>query len=117
MFPINQALIEHYFRHFKTGVFVSMPFLWDAIQKFQASGHQLRFDRMTLLGVLAVAVIPAIQALYGRYVKKYPHLQPELQFASDEATKFLEAQLAVQAPVASEPVQVPSVETAPVPIG
>lgn len=127
---INPAILDHYIRHFESGFLVAIPFVWDAIEKFQASGHQLHFDRMTIFGVASVAVAPAITTLYGRYVKKYPHLQPEIQFVANDATKFLEDQLAqmakpsvapvvvVQAPqtapVAPEvPAPVPSVDTTP----
>lgn len=115
---INPAILDHYIRHLQSGFFVAIPFVWDAIEKFQASGHQLHFDRMTVFGVASVAVAPAITTLYGRYVKKYPHLQPEIKFVADEATALLEKQLApaapAVAPVAPEvPAPVPSVDTTP----
>lgn len=115
---INPSLVDHYLRHFKTGFFVAIPFVWDAIQKFQSQGHQLKFDRMTVFGVTSVALVPLVQALYGRYVKQYPHLQPEIQFIANEATTLLEKQLAPKAEVVTpvapvEPTVAPVDSTIP----
>ena len=108
---INPAILDHYIRHFQTGIFIAIPFVWDAIQKYQTAGHTLKFDRMTVLGVASIAVTPAIITVYGRYVKKYPHLQPEIQFVTNEATKFLEAQLSSGGSV-TPPAPIP----APIPV-
>ena len=103
---VNKKVLESYLRHAKTALIMVVVLVVGGVAKFQASGGELKFNRHTILAIVAIVLIPLVQVWYQSVVKKRPDLAPEATFVE---TKVLAQLNTLAEQPAVQPVVVPAV--------